>query len=158
MTKIALPELAAVVKFVNFTNTQTQMYCYLFRDFKVNIAIFVGVTNDSSMTKKNSPTIGNFKFGGAKFGPSVTGVQQGLGPSVSPAGTSIKRPPSGVSHPPPKKQKTGILREVTLSEAGKFGTLTEFAFFDKVRKALRNPEVYDNFLRCLVLFNQGPIL
>ena len=41
-----------------------------------------------------------------------------------------------------------------MTEAGKYGTLNEFAFFDKVRKALRNPEVYNNFLRCLILFNQ----
>merc|ERR1712013_216804 len=39
-------------------------------------------------------------------------------------------------------------------EAGRYGTLNEFAFFDKVRKALKNGEVYENFLRCLVLFNQ----
>ena len=59
-----------------------------------------------------------------------------------------------MAYPPPKKQKTGVLRDVSLAEAGKFGSLNEFAFFDKVRKALRNQEVYDNFLRCLVLFNQ----
>ena len=68
-----------------------------------------------------------------------------------------KRPPSGVSLPPPKKPKMGVLRDVSLAEAGKFGTLNEFAFFDKVRKALRSPEVYENFLRCLVLFNQEVI-
>ena len=65
-----------------------------------------------------------------------------------------KRPPSGIAHPPQKKQKMGILRDVSMTEAGKYGTLNEFAFFDKVRKALRNPEVYNNFLRCLILFNQ----
>ena len=68
-----------------------------------------------------------------------------------------KRPPSGVSLPPPKKPKMGVLRDVSLAEAGKYGTLNEFAFFDKVRKALRSPEVYENFLRCLVLFNQEVI-
>jgi paired amphipathic helix protein Sin3a len=51
----------------------------------------------------------------------------------------------------------GVLRDVSLAEAGKYGTLNEFAFFDKVRKALRAPEVYENFLRCLVLFNQEVI-
>lgn len=54
---------------------------------------------------------------------------------------------------PPKRYKP-IYRDVTLAEASKFGSLNDFAFFDKVRKALRNPEVYDNFLRCLILFNQ----
>jgi len=46
------------------------------------------------------------------------------------------------------------LKDVSLGEAQRYGTLNEFAFFDKVRKALKNNEGYDNFLRCLVLFNQ----
>ena len=64
---------------------------------------------------------------------------------------------SGSCGPPAKKAKTGTLKDITLAEAGKYGTLNEYAFFDKVRKALRNPEVYENFLRCLVLFNQEVI-
>lgn len=78
---------------------------------------------------------------------------------------SMKRSPSYSSMPinhlvrdrdgpsPPKRHKP-ICRDVTLSEASKFGSLNDYAFFDKVRKALRSPEVYDNFLRCLTLFNQ----
>lgn len=54
---------------------------------------------------------------------------------------------------PPKRHKP-ICRDVTLAEASKFGSLNDYAFFDKVRKALRSPEVYENFLRCLTLFNQ----
>ena len=74
------------------------------------------------------------------------------------ATVATKRPPSGIPQPPPKKPKfPGSLRDVSLAEAGKFGTLNEYAFFDKVRKALRSPEVYENFLRCLVLFNQEVI-
>ena len=68
-----------------------------------------------------------------------------------------KRPPTGLSHAPPKKAKFGVLRDVSLAEAGKYGTLNEYAFFDKVRKALKSKEVYDDFLRCLVLFNQEVI-
>ncbi|KAH1014584.1 paired amphipathic helix protein Sin3b [Dendroctonus ponderosae] len=57
--------------------------------------------------------------------------------------------------PSPKKQKISpAYRDVSLSEAGKYGTLNDYAFFDKVRKALRSSEVYNNFLRCLILFNQ----
>ncbi|XP_026280513.1 paired amphipathic helix protein Sin3a [Frankliniella occidentalis] len=55
--------------------------------------------------------------------------------------------------PPPKKHKACI-RDVTLADAGKFGTLNDYAFFDNVRKALRSQEVYTNFLRCLQLFNE----
>lgn len=56
--------------------------------------------------------------------------------------------------PLPAKRHKPICRDITLADASKYGSLSDFAFFDKVRKALRNKEVYDNFLRCLTLFNQ----
>lgn len=71
--------------------------------------------------------------------------------------SSQHRRPSSGQQPPQKKQKTGTLKDISLAEAGRYGTLNEFAFFDKVRKALKYPEVYENFLRCLVLFNQEVI-
>jgi paired amphipathic helix protein Sin3a len=46
------------------------------------------------------------------------------------------------------------LRDVSLAEAAKYGSLNDYAFFDKARKALKNQDVYENFLRCLVIFNQ----
>ena len=95
--------------------------------------------------------------GGFKPGLGGTGGQQQMAPLGKYGAVPGKRPPSGVSLPPPKKPKMGVLRDVSLAEAGKYGTLNEFAFFDKVRKALRSPEVYENFLRCLVLFNQEVI-
>lgn len=60
----------------------------------------------------------------------------------------------GNDAPPAKKHKVASCRDVTLAEAGKHGSLSDYAFFDKVRKSLRSQEVYDNFLRCLILFNQ----
>ncbi|XP_052869994.1 uncharacterized protein LOC128275509 [Anopheles cruzii] len=60
----------------------------------------------------------------------------------------------GVGGPPPIKRHKPICRDVSLAEASKYGTLNDYAFFDKVRKALRSPDVYANFLRCLTLFNQ----
>ena len=33
-----------------------------------------------------------------------------------------------------QKQKTGTLKDISLAEAGRYGTLNEFAFFDKVIK------------------------
>ena len=132
------------------------MFAVLWLSFKFKCTIsFTGVSNDNGTAKKLSPALANYKFGTQKF--SGTGIPQPIGQSVSPAGGSIKRPTSGLVQPPPKKHKTGVLRDVSLAEAGKLGTLNEFAFFDKVRKALRNQEVYDNFLRCLVLFNQEVI-
>ncbi|XP_050086666.1 uncharacterized protein LOC126571866 isoform X1 [Anopheles aquasalis] len=60
----------------------------------------------------------------------------------------------GVGGPPSAKRHKPICRDVSLAEASKYGTLNDYAFFDKVRKALRSPDVYENFLRCLTLFNQ----
>ncbi|XP_053386924.1 LOW QUALITY PROTEIN: paired amphipathic helix protein Sin3a-like [Mercenaria mercenaria] len=64
---------------------------------------------------------------------------------------------SSAQQPIIKKPRMGTLKDISLAEAGKWGTLNEYAFFDKVRKALRHQEVYENFLRCLVLFNQEVI-
>ncbi|XP_030557730.1 uncharacterized protein LOC115760509 [Drosophila novamexicana] len=58
------------------------------------------------------------------------------------------------SGPPPAKRPKPYCRDVSFSEASRKCTISDAAFFDKVRKALRSPEVYDNFLRCLTLFNQ----
>ncbi|XP_072020842.1 paired amphipathic helix protein Sin3a-like [Amphiura filiformis] len=65
-----------------------------------------------------------------------------------------KRPVTTYPQIAAKKPKMGPTKDVSLVDAGKYGSLSEFAFFDKVRKALRSQEVYENFLRCLVLFNQ----
>uniref|UniRef100_A0A8D8FNN4 Paired amphipathic helix protein Sin3a n=1 Tax=Culex pipiens TaxID=7175 RepID=A0A8D8FNN4_CULPI len=62
-------------------------------------------------------------------------------------------PPREREGPPTKRYKP-TCRDITIAEASKFGTLNDYAFFDKVRKALRSPDVYENFLRCLTLFNQ----
>ncbi|KYM94387.1 Paired amphipathic helix protein Sin3a [Cyphomyrmex costatus] len=74
--------------------------------------------------------------------------------------TAGLEPTAGNSHhiqhgpPPSKKHKVASMRDISIAEAGKYGTLNDYAFFDKVRKALRSQDVYENFLRCLVLFNQ----
>ncbi|XP_026565731.1 paired amphipathic helix protein Sin3a [Pseudonaja textilis] len=62
---------------------------------------------------------------------------------------------SGVTPPVKKKPKLLNLKDPSFAEAGKHGT--ESLFFDKVRKALRSTEAYENFLRCLVIFNQEVI-
>uniref|UniRef100_A0ACB8E533 Uncharacterized protein n=1 Tax=Sphaerodactylus townsendi TaxID=933632 RepID=A0ACB8E533_9SAUR len=55
-----------------------------------------------------------------------------------------------------KKPKLLNLKDQSLADASKHGG-TESLFFDKVRKALRSTEAYENFLRCLVIFNQEVI-
>uniref|UniRef100_A0A8C4I3A4 Paired amphipathic helix protein Sin3a n=1 Tax=Dicentrarchus labrax TaxID=13489 RepID=A0A8C4I3A4_DICLA len=44
-----------------------------------------------------------------------------------------------------------------MTEVSKHSTSTETMFFEKVKKALRSSEAYDNFLRCLHIFNQEVI-
>uniref|UniRef100_A0A673M0L4 Paired amphipathic helix protein Sin3b n=1 Tax=Sinocyclocheilus rhinocerous TaxID=307959 RepID=A0A673M0L4_9TELE len=45
-------------------------------------------------------------------------------------------------------------KDPSFASVGKHGILREFTFFDKVRRLLRSQEVYENFLRCIALFNQ----
>ncbi|XP_056595633.1 LOW QUALITY PROTEIN: SIN3 transcription regulator family member Aa [Triplophysa dalaica] len=70
-------------------------------------------------------------------------------------GCQIRRHSSTAVTPPVKKKpKLFNLKDPFVAEDGKHGGGTESLFFDKVRKALRSAEAYDNFLRCLVIFNQ----
>nr|XP_049700906.1 paired amphipathic helix protein Sin3b isoform X3 [Helicoverpa armigera] len=76
----------------------------------------------------------------------------------------LKRSPSftsssqmAVGAPPAKKSRVSGLtgatvRDVSYAEASKLATVHDFNFFDRARKALRSQHVYDNFLRCLLLF------
>uniref|UniRef100_A0A8D0HH38 SIN3 transcription regulator family member A n=1 Tax=Sphenodon punctatus TaxID=8508 RepID=A0A8D0HH38_SPHPU len=72
-------------------------------------------------------------------------------------GCQIRRH-SGTGAAPPVKKKPKVLgKDQSLAEASKHGVGTESLFFEKVRKALRSTEAYENFLRCLVIFNQEVI-
>uniref|UniRef100_A0A673ALN8 Histone deacetylase interacting domain-containing protein n=1 Tax=Sphaeramia orbicularis TaxID=375764 RepID=A0A673ALN8_9TELE len=73
-------------------------------------------------------------------------------------GCQIRRHPApGTTPPVKKKPKLLNLKDSSVAEASKHGVGTESLFFEKVRKALRSAEAYDNFLRCLVIFNQEVI-
>ncbi|XP_058521474.1 paired amphipathic helix protein Sin3a isoform X1 [Ochotona princeps] len=73
-------------------------------------------------------------------------------------GCQIRRH-SGTGATPPVKKKPKLLslKDSSMADASKHGVGTESLFFDKVRKALRSAEAYENFLRCLVIFNQEVI-
>jgi paired amphipathic helix protein Sin3a len=80
--------------------------------------------------------------------------------NMNPSAGSLKRSPGlqinqlHRSHEPPMKRHKPIFRDVSYADAARSGTLQDYAFFDKVREALRTSDVYDNFLRCLTLYNQ----
>ncbi|XP_053147696.1 paired amphipathic helix protein Sin3b [Hemicordylus capensis] len=59
-----------------------------------------------------------------------------------------------VPGPAKKKMKLRGTKDLSVAPVGKYGTLQEFSFFDKVRRVLKSQEVYENFLRCIALFNQ----
>uniref|UniRef100_A0A8C1H2W5 Paired amphipathic helix protein Sin3b n=1 Tax=Cyprinus carpio carpio TaxID=630221 RepID=A0A8C1H2W5_CYPCA len=71
---------------------------------------------------------------------------------------SKKRPrPMLLPHMTPllkKKMKYSCSKDPSFASVGKHGVLREFTFFDKVRRLLKSQEVYENFLRCIALFNQ----
>ncbi|XP_063866236.1 paired amphipathic helix protein Sin3a-like isoform X2 [Scylla paramamosain] len=117
------------------------------------------VSNDHASVKKS-----NIK-GSCGLGSGnnlVTGPGNTPNKTSSMFGLQLKRPHSGPtqththSHaqPPVKKPKLGYLKDMSAAEAGKYATLAEYAFFDKVRKALRHEETYHNFLRCITLYNE----
>lgn len=58
------------------------------------------------------------------------------------------------NEPPMKRHKGGTFRDVSFAEAARSGTLQDFALFDKLKELMRAPDVFENFLRCLVLYNQ----
>uniref|UniRef100_A0A8C4IGS5 SIN3 transcription regulator family member Aa n=1 Tax=Dicentrarchus labrax TaxID=13489 RepID=A0A8C4IGS5_DICLA len=73
-------------------------------------------------------------------------------------GCQIRRHPTPGGAPTVKKKpKLLNLKDSSVAEASKHGVGTESLFFEKVRKALRSAEAYDNFLRCLFIFNQEVI-
>ncbi|KAG8594785.1 hypothetical protein GDO81_001327 [Engystomops pustulosus] len=59
-----------------------------------------------------------------------------------------------MSCPSKKKMKMRKSKDQSVASVGKYGTLQEFSFFNKVRRVLKSQEVYENFLRCISLFNQ----
>uniref|UniRef100_A0A8C5F826 Histone deacetylase interacting domain-containing protein n=1 Tax=Gadus morhua TaxID=8049 RepID=A0A8C5F826_GADMO len=71
---------------------------------------------------------------------------------------SKKRPrPMLLTHMTPllkKKMKYSCTKDQSFASVGKHGVLREFTFFDKVRRLFKSQEVYENFLRCIALFNQ----
>ncbi|XP_034035567.1 LOW QUALITY PROTEIN: paired amphipathic helix protein Sin3b [Thalassophryne amazonica] len=73
---------------------------------------------------------------------------------------SKKRPrPMLLQHMSPitqgnKKMKYSCTKDQSFASVGKHGVLREFSFFDKVRRLFKSQEVYENFLRCIALFNQ----
>ncbi|XP_070503686.1 paired amphipathic helix protein Sin3a isoform X1 [Chironomus tepperi] len=98
---------------------------------------------------RNHMNTSNQKYG--SINSSVSGLKR------SPGSAGIQINHLNRSHDrgePPIKRHKPVFRDVSYADASRSGTLQDYAFFDKVREALKSSDVYDNFLRCLTLFNQ----
>lgn len=93
----------------------------------------------------NRNHMGNQKYGGLSGAGSL---KRSPGIQLNALNRSLER------NEPPIKRHKPTCRDVSFADAAKAGTLQDYAFFDKVREALKTADVYDNFLRCLTLFNQ----
>lgn len=71
---------------------------------------------------------------GQKFGHSAGQLKRS--PSFSTSGTTGNSHHTQHGQPPSKKHKMATLRDVTFADAGKYGSLNDYAFFDKVRALL----------------------
>lgn len=67
---------------------------------------------------------------GQKFGHSAGQLKRS--PSFSTSGSTGNSHHSQHGQPPSKKHKMATLRDVTFADAGKYGSLNDYAFFDKV--------------------------
>ncbi|XP_029684741.1 paired amphipathic helix protein Sin3b isoform X3 [Takifugu rubripes] len=110
----------------------------------------------------------------AEFGQFLPDAKRSLftGSSLTSGKESLKRPddedaitkqnkkrprPILLQHMSPllkKKMKYSCTKDQSFASVGKHGVLREFSFFDKVRRLFKSQEVYENFLRCIALFNQ----
>uniref|UniRef100_A0A672JF80 Paired amphipathic helix protein Sin3a n=1 Tax=Salarias fasciatus TaxID=181472 RepID=A0A672JF80_SALFA len=99
----------------------------------------------------------------SEFGQFLPDANRGSNSSTKSLGENLKKKVYIVDFRPAiaelefvKKPKI-MGKDHSLAEVGKHSTSTETMFFEKVKKALRSSEAYDNFLRCLHIFNQEVI-
>ncbi|XP_053172449.1 paired amphipathic helix protein Sin3a-like isoform X2 [Scomber japonicus] len=143
--------------------TEQEVYTQVARLFKnqedllSEFGQFLPDANSSVLLGKTAPdraeSVRN-DHGGTVKRPLLNNKQR-----LSQNGLPIRRPVGvGVGVTPPVKKKPKIvMKDHGMTEVGKHSTSTETMFFEKVKKALRSSEAYDNFLRCLHIFNQEVI-
>lgn len=126
------------------TNMLTAMDLYA-NDKEFNMQAF-GLLGNQKDANRNHMTTSNQKYGSA--GGTSAALKRSPGLQANHLNRSHDR------NEPPMKRHKPTYRDVSFADAARAGTLQDYAFFDKVRESLRTPDVYDNFLRCLTLYNQ----
>uniref|UniRef100_A0A8P4GBN4 Paired amphipathic helix protein Sin3a n=1 Tax=Dicentrarchus labrax TaxID=13489 RepID=A0A8P4GBN4_DICLA len=141
--------------------TEQEVYTQVARLFKnqedllSEFGQFLPDANSSMLLGKTTPdraeSVRN-DHGGTVKRPLLNNKQR-----LSQNGLPMRRP-TGVGATLPVKKKPKIMgKDHGMTEVSKHSTSTETMFFEKVKKALRSSEAYDNFLRCLHIFNQEVI-
>ncbi|KAL3998087.1 Sin3 co-repressor family protein [Acanthocheilonema viteae] len=121
-----------------------------------------GISGPSSSTPRDTTSKGKIQKSGERS-TFVVSPQPVCVPKVQNLqGTNLgKRTASMYSTTTAKRAKLGSINMLTydtdVEEAAKFGTVEDYLFFDKIRKALIDNGVHENFLRCLALYNQSII-
>ena len=113
------------------------------KDFHMQTFGHIGNQKDANRNHMNS---GTQKYG--SLSASAASLKRSPGIQINHLNRSHDR------NEPPMKRHKPTFRDVSFADAARAGTLQDYAFFDKVRESLRTPDVYDNFLRCLTLYNQ----
>ncbi|XP_041988654.1 paired amphipathic helix protein Sin3a isoform X2 [Aricia agestis] len=114
---------------------------------------------DHPQITKHTPSAAPPPHHHLKRSPSFTSSSQlGTGgpPAKKPRSTAPAVSANSVAHAPhvPHAPHSHAARDVSYAEAAKLATAHDYNFFDRVRKALRSQQVYDNFLRCILLFTK----
>lgn len=105
-------------------------------------------SNNTNINSNNVSSSGNSPNTGPKYNTPPSNS------SLLKRSSSFSSNTSNMYHTPAKKLKPlNQLRDVSLAEIAKYSNLNDYAYFDKVRKALHNHAAYDNLLRCLTLYN-----
>lgn len=113
------------------------------KEFHMQAFSHLGNQKDANRNHMNS---GNQKYG--TMSGTAAALKRSPGMPINHLNRSHDR------NEPPMKRHKPTFRDVSFADAARAGTLQDYAFFDKVRESLRTPDVYDNFLRCLTLYNQ----
>lgn len=104
-----------------------------------------GLLSNQKDNNRNNTNPSNPKYGGLS---GTAALKRSPGMPINHLNRSHDR------NEPPIKRLKPTFRDVSFADAARSGTLQDYAIFDKVRESLRTPDVYDNFLRCLTLYNQ----
>ena len=85
--------------------------------------------------------------------PSVTAAPPPAAPTSTATGATTGEKRKNTS-PSSGSSKKRLLSGVTLHDASKFANARDLEFFEKVKRMFKSETVYQNFLKCISIYNQ----